>query len=175
MTLAQLKQFFRQKIKVVLGGPPVGTVGSNRSQGLLDVLDKLAEEVKALPSTPGGSAPQALSLADAQQKPFNQPPNQVGIGADYAITGTTWNGGQSSATVYVQGLTPTTYAPTGWVLDANDVLQPVRVDIPAGTYDTKPLRDLQLFQAGDVNAQGEVVLWLGEATTGAGQIKEVLL
>lgn len=55
MTLAQLKQFFRQKIKVVPGGPPVGTVGSNRSQGVLDVLDKLAEELKAPPVAPGAS------------------------------------------------------------------------------------------------------------------------
>jgi hypothetical protein len=41
MTLAQLKLFFRQKIKVVAGGPE----GKTRGQGLLDSLDKLAEAV----------------------------------------------------------------------------------------------------------------------------------
>jgi hypothetical protein len=47
MTLAQLKAFFRTVIKPVPGGPPVGTVGSNRAAGVLAALDKLAEFVAA--------------------------------------------------------------------------------------------------------------------------------
>jgi hypothetical protein len=133
--------------------------------------DKLATAPASLLGGAGGTAAQAISLADAQALIST---GDVAAGAFYEVSSAIWNGA-TPATVYVFGETASTYAPTGWALDANDVRQEVKVNIPAGTYDTKPLRDLQLFQAGDVNAQGEVVLWLGEATTGAGQIKEVLL
>lgn len=42
-TVAQLKKLFRQNIKAVPGGPPVGTVGKNRAAGVLAALDALAE------------------------------------------------------------------------------------------------------------------------------------
>jgi hypothetical protein len=47
MTEAQLQARFRQLIKVIPGGPPVGTPGSNRAAGVIAALDLLAKEVKA--------------------------------------------------------------------------------------------------------------------------------
>ena len=41
--LQLLKQYFRNLIKVVASGPPVGTPGSNRAAGVLSALDALAD------------------------------------------------------------------------------------------------------------------------------------
>lgn len=46
MTLSDLKIYFRNVIKVLSNGPPVGTPGNNRAAGVLDALDKLAEETQ---------------------------------------------------------------------------------------------------------------------------------
>lgn len=43
MTATQLKAFFRTLIKVVAGGPAVGTAGSNRAAGVLSALDALVD------------------------------------------------------------------------------------------------------------------------------------
>lgn len=64
-TLKQLKDFFRTRIKVVPGGPPIGTPSANRSQGVLDALDKLAEELKAI-STDGRTLSAVTLNVDAQ-------------------------------------------------------------------------------------------------------------
>ncbi|MBO2010844.1 hypothetical protein [Hymenobacter negativus] len=47
MSAQQLKDFFRTLIKVVAGGPAVGTPGKNRAAGVLQALDALVDFVTA--------------------------------------------------------------------------------------------------------------------------------
>jgi len=61
MNLSDLKTLFRKNIKVLPGGPAVGTPGSNRSQGVIHALDALAEEVKAGGNSKAGTL-SALTL-----------------------------------------------------------------------------------------------------------------
>lgn len=68
-TLKQLKDFFRTRIKVVPGGPPIGTPGANRSQGVLDALDKLAEELKAGGTGGGGTAFSLAAMPNGNYQP----------------------------------------------------------------------------------------------------------
>jgi len=113
--------------------------------------------------TPGGTPDlsEALSLTAAQARPNAQPPNpKVLPGLRYLISGN-WNNGTLSDTVHVDGLTPTSYAPTGWVLDDNDVYQLVRVNVAAGTVDTRPLRDLQLLIVEVDETTGDFTAWVG--------------
>lgn len=115
------------------------------------------------PTTPGGSL--ALTLNAAQALPTMPPPApRVDGGTRYAITGP-WNGGPTR-TVYVDGLNATTYASTGWAYDSGDVLQPVKVNVAAGTVDTEELRGLWAKQYGEVDpTTGTVDLWVGPAAT----------
>jgi len=127
--------------------------------------------------TPGGTPAlsEALSLTAAQARPNAQHPNpQVIPGLRYLISGN-WNNGTLSATVHVDGLTATSYARTGWVLDDNDVYQLVRVDVAAGMVDTEELRGLWVKQYGEVDpVNGTVDVWLGPATTPNATIRVVV-
>lgn len=120
-TLDQLKGLFRQKIKVVTGGP----ANQTRGMGMLAVLDALAEEIKA-----GGYT--ALTLAAAQQLRVADPPGVV-ANTLYGITGK-WNGDTTNSTVYLHGVTATAYHRLGVVYDAQGVGQLVQVDAAAGAY-----------------------------------------
>lgn len=124
--------------------------------------------------TPGGATAVALALTAAQALITA---SNVQPGTFYAITAPDWNKNTTAtpATVYVFGETSTSFKPTGSYRDSFDIPREVAVDVAAGTFDTKPIRDLQLFQASDVDAQGQVELWLGEAATPDAVIKEVLL
>ncbi len=120
-SLAQLKLYFRQKIKVVPGGPGNLT----RGEGMLSALDALAEEVKN-----GGSS--LLTLTAAQALPLSDPP-AVAPNTLYGIMGT-WNGEAANSTVYVPGVRPTSYHRLGVLYDAQGVAQLVEVDVVGGTY-----------------------------------------
>jgi hypothetical protein len=48
-SLPDFKKLFRKNIKVVPGGPPVGTPGANRAEGVLAALDALAEDLVSVP------------------------------------------------------------------------------------------------------------------------------
>ena len=71
MSKASLKAFFRTQLKVVAGGPAVGTPGANRAAGVLAALDKVVDEAVEVPvpfasltGAPGDN--QALAAALAQ-------------------------------------------------------------------------------------------------------------
>lgn len=139
-TLIQLKQLFRQKIKVITGGP----ANLTRGEGMLAVLDALAEELK-------GGAYAALTLTQARALPAANPPG-VAPNALYAITGD-WNATGTDSTVHVQGVRADAYHRLGVVYNAQGVGQLVEIDVAAGTYE--PLSGQTLYDA------------LGDQTDGA--------
>lgn len=115
MSLTTLKALFREKIKVLAGGP-LGTV--TRGAGLIEVLDALASDTVLAES---------ITLVAAQQLAPS-----IAAGRLYLITGN-WNATGTTSTVYVEGLSPTAFNRFGVVL-IGGVLTQVTVDIAAGTF-----------------------------------------
>ena len=61
----QVKSFFRTVIKIVPGGPAVGTPGSNRSEGMLAALDKIIEFIGPRTDITDVPAPKREAVANA--------------------------------------------------------------------------------------------------------------
>lgn len=127
MTLTELKALFRTKLKVVPGGPAVGTPGSNRTQGVLDSLDALAVEVKA------GAVIVRLDIPGAQTLLTNNAPApQVQEAVWYTIDGD-WNAAGEDSRVQVFGVQGAQFSPVGIFENGRRQLSFVAVDVLAAT------------------------------------------
>lgn len=109
MTLAQLKALFRRNVKVVPGGPAVGTPGANRAAGVLAALDGLADFADA------SSAAEPITYADLLAEL-----NTNGVVRQKWFRLTARTNGQPDITVYFTNPAD----PAGWGDDETAHLQP---------------------------------------------------
>ncbi|MDO7888203.1 hypothetical protein [Hymenobacter cheonanensis] len=132
MTLPEFKALFRRNVKVVAGGPAVGTPGANRAAGVLAALDALAE---GLTGVPLGTTVVRLDIPGASTLlPLTAParPGRVQEATWYTIDGD-WNQTGNDTRVWVWGLSSEAFSPVGIFQDAAGGRSFVQVDVAAAT------------------------------------------